>query len=308
MRRLTVALLAAAFAASCTYPATGTGVPAPSNSVPTPSSPGGVSFDAANVTEVVRFLAGEVGPREATTAAFRHAASFVEGRFHSFGYRVTRQPFHVLGGLSNFAAVQEGDTFNVIATPRGFDVNKPHLVVGAHLDTVPQAPGAVDNAAGVGIVIELARLAALSPPRVPVVFIAFGAEEARVPTGGLHGSLTYVASLSAVQRHALIGAIAIDRLGTGSRVPICTASEAGRALAQRLVAAARRTGVPFFECTNATSDHVSFDRAGIPAARIGPDSYPQYHTPQDVPSVFVPAQAGRAGTVLWEALRTDKSA
>jgi Zn-dependent M28 family amino/carboxypeptidase len=256
------------------------------------------------VSAVVEYLAGKIGPRETTSEAYRKAGAFVESRFRSFGYDVRRQTFRVPGGLSNFAPVQDGDTFNVIAEPRGFDPSSKHLVVGAHLDTVPQAPGAVDNAAGVGIVLELARMASVEPPRLPVVFVAFGGEEARVPNGGLNGSRAFVAALDASQRGAIAGAIVIDRLGTGSRVPVCTASTASRRLAGSLLTAARGASVPAFSCTNGTSDHVSFERAKIPAARLGPDNFRQYHTPKDVPSIFVPAQAERAGELLWELLRS----
>jgi Zn-dependent M28 family amino/carboxypeptidase len=256
------------------------------------------------VNAVVEYLAGTIGPRETTSAAYRNAAAFVEARFRSFGYTVRRQSFRVPAGLSNRAAVQEGETFNVIAEPRGFDPAAKHFVVGAHLDTVPQAPGAVDNAAGVGIVVELARLASLDPTRTPAVFIAFGGEEARVPNGGLNGSRAFVAALSARERDSVAGAIVIDRLGTGSRVPVCTASAASRTFAETFLEAARRAKVPAFSCTNGTSDHVPFDAARIRAVRLGPDNFRQYHTPQDVPSIFVPAQAWRAGSLLWELLRS----
>ena len=300
LRRSALACLLAV--AACTQTPGQQARPSSSGSTSAPAPTPASSFDETQVTAVVRYLAGEIGPRETTGDAYRKAAAFVEARFRSFGYRVRRQPFRVPGGLSNFAPVQEGDTFNVIAEPPGFDPTGPHLVVGAHLDTVPQAPGAVDNAAGVGIVLELARLASTHAPSLPVVFVAFGGEEARVPNGGLHGSRAYVAALGASERRAISGAIAIDRLGTGDRVPVCTASDRGRVIATKLVDAARRAGVPTSEFSNASSDHVPFDAAGIPAVRIGPDEFPQYHTPQDVPSIFVPAQAARAGRLLWEAL------
>jgi Zn-dependent M28 family amino/carboxypeptidase len=273
---------------------------------PTPSSLGSrstlESFDVARVVEVVRVLAGEIGPRETTSDAFRNAGTYVEGRLRALGYRASRQTFSVPAGLSNFASVPEGDTFNVIAGPPGFDPTTPHLIVGAHLDTVPQAPGAVDNATGIGIMIELARLASITPPQVPVVFIAFGGEEARVPNGGLHGSKAYVASLDAKTRAAVVGAVVIDRAGTGDRVPVCTAANASGAFASRFLAAARRVAVPVISCRNDSSDHLSFERVGIRAIRIGPDEFPEYHTPRDRPDIFVPDQAQRIGDLLWETL------
>lgn len=262
------------------------------------------SFLVRNVVEVVDVLAGEIGPRETTSDAFRRAGLYVERRFRASGYRVTRQSFRVPAGLSNLVAVPDGDTFNIVAEPRGFDATRPHLIVGAHLDTVPQAPGAVDNATGVGVVIELARLASITPPSIPVVFVAFGGEEARVPKGGLHGSKAFVAGLGAREQKAVAGAIIIDRMGTDDRVPICTATKQSVAFARRFVDAARRVGVPTISCRNDSSDHLSFTRAGILAVRIGPDDFREYHTPRDIPAILAPDQVQRAGTLLWEALRS----
>jgi hypothetical protein len=278
--------------------------PEPSTSTSSAAAVAGGSFEVETVSDVVAYLAGRIGPREATSHAFELAAVFVESQFTHSGYRVRRQRFHVPTGRSNLENVPEGETFNLIATPPGFDPSERHYVVGAHLDTVPQAPGAVDDAAGIGIVVELARLAALTPPKVPIVFVAFGAEEARVPYGGLHGSKAYVTALSEEQRSAIVGMVAIDRLGTGVRVPVCTASARGKALAGTILDAARRADVPTVSCTNGSSDHVPFDGAGIAALRLGPDDYPEYHTARDLPAVFVPAQAERAGRLLERSLVT----
>ncbi|MFY9587864.1 MAG: M28 family metallopeptidase [Actinomycetota bacterium] len=300
MRAVRVLLLGVLLAA-CTSP--GGETRRTTSPSPSPSSSLSSQFVVQNVVEVVRVLAGTIGPRETTSPTFRRAGAYVERLFRALGYGVTRQAFTVPAGLANLVAVPDGATFNVVAEPPGFDPLRPHLIVGAHLDTVPQAPGAVDNATGVGIVIELARLAALQPPSTSILFVAFGGEEARVPRGGLHGSKFFSASLDARERAAVNGVIVIDRVGTGSRVPICTVTDAPDTLARTLLNEAREIGVPAFACDNESSDHVSFVRVGITAVRIGPDDYPQYHTTRDVPSVLVPAQAARVGTLLWEALR-----
>ena len=67
----------------------------------------------------------------------------------------------------------------MVAAPVGFDPREPYVIVGAHLDTVPQAPGAEDNASGVSVLMELSRMAVVEPPATPTVFVAFGAEEPR---------------------------------------------------------------------------------------------------------------------------------
>ena len=95
------------------------------------------------------------------------------------GYEVESVPVPVPAGNSWGIDVPAGDSANVIADPPDLDPTEPHVVIGAHLDTVPQAPGAEDNASGVAVMVELARMAAEEPPAVPVRFIAFGAEEPR---------------------------------------------------------------------------------------------------------------------------------
>ena len=61
-------------------------------------------------------------------------------------------------GTSWGVPVRAGRSVNLIAERPGFDRTAPHVVIGAHLDTVPQAPGAEDNASGVAVLLELAAL------------------------------------------------------------------------------------------------------------------------------------------------------
>jgi hypothetical protein len=54
---------------------------------------------------------------------------------------------------------------------RNIETGGGAIVVGAHYDTVPGSPGADDNASGVAVLIELARM------RLPARFVAFANEE-----------------------------------------------------------------------------------------------------------------------------------
>ena len=56
--------------------------------------------------------------------------------------------------------------------------------------------------------------------------------------------------------------------------------------------------------TNTTSDHWSFEKAGIPAARLGSVPYAGYHSARDTPDVVNAGQLGRAGAVTWAWLRS----
>jgi hypothetical protein len=267
---------------------------------PEPVSPD--DLDGSTALRVVRHLAGVVGPREATGPAYARAAGWVARSFERLGYDVERRPVSVPAGVSWGVAVPAGRSVNVVATPPGFDPARPHLLVGAHLDTVPQAPGAEDNASGVGVALAVAEAAAQGRTRLPVVFVAFGAEEPRGPGDDDHhyGSRQYVAGMGAAERRALRAMVSLDRVGVGSRVPV---GSAGRSdpVQRRLLAAARAAGVPTVaESGQRSSDHWSFVRAGLPAARLGSTPYAGYHSTGDVPAVVSPAQLERVGRLLLQ--------
>ncbi|KQV70073.1 hypothetical protein ASC64_08285 [Nocardioides sp. Root122] len=256
---------------------------------------------------VVRHLAGAIGPREATTPAYERAAARVARTFARQGYDVTRQHVDVPAGESWGVPVPAGRSSNVVATPPGFDPTRPHLVVGAHLDTVPQAPGAEDNASGVGVVLAVAEAAAGRRTRLPVVFVAFGAEEPRGPTDDDHhyGSRTYVDGLASAAKRAVRGMVSLDRVGVGATVPVGSAGESDP-VQRSLLAAARRAGVPAVpDPDQRSSDHWSFVRSGLPGARLGSTPYAGYHSAGDVPAVVEPAQLERVGRLLlaWLAPR-----
>jgi len=250
----------------------------------------------------VRRLASAIGPREATSDNFAKAADLVEERFERLGYRVRRTPVRVPAGNSWGTPVPRGTSANVIAEPPRFNSGRPHLVVGAHLDTVPVAPGAEDNASGIAVMLELARMAAQHRPKLPVRFIAFGAEEPRGSGDALHhfGSRQHVATLAGAERRALRAMVSLDRVGVrASYVPVCRGNQSGVELQRALRAEARRLGIATRSCINVASDHWSYAKAGIPAVRFGSIPYAGYHSPDDVASVVDPRQLDRVGRLVW---------
>jgi aminopeptidase YwaD len=264
-------------------------------------------FQRATAMRVVRHLAGEIGPREATGRAYARAATWVADELRGLGYDVARQRFDVPAGESWGVPVPAGRSANVVATPAGFDASRPHLVVGAHLDTVPQAPGAEDNASGVGVLLGVAESLAAGRSRLPVVLVAFGAEEPRGPGDDDHhyGSRHYAAEMGRREREAMRAMVSLDRVGVGATVPVGSAT-ASDPVQRALLAAARSAGVPAVAVAEQrTSDHWSFVRAGLPAARLGSTSYAAYHSPEDVPAVVRADQLARAGRIVlaWLAPR-----
>jgi Iap family predicted aminopeptidase len=250
--------------------------------------------------DAVEQLAGRIGPRPGTSPAFFRAADWVERRFEAAGWDVRRQRFRAPAGVSWGVPVPAGRSVNLVATRGGVPPGRPWLLVGAHLDTVPQAPGAEDNASGIGVLLAVADALADRRTRLPVVLVAFGAEEPRGPTDDDHhyGSRAFVADLTPAQRRSLRGMVAMDRVGVGATVPI--GSPEPSPLRAELVAAAERAGVPHVvESGQRSSDHWSFVRAGLPGVRLGSTPFAGYHSEADVPSVVEPAQLERtARTVL----------
>ena len=266
--------------------------------VPEPVRP--ADFDVRRAERAVRHLAGRIGPRHGTSPAFRRAGAWVAGELQRQGYRVRLQVFDAPAGVSWGVPVPAGRSVNVVATPRGLGPSDPHAVVGAHLDTVPQAPGAEDNGSGIGVLLAAAAAAAEHETRLPVVWVAFGAEEPRGPTDADHhyGSRAYVDSLGPAQRRAVRAMVALDRVGVGDRVPVGSAGESDP-VQQALLRAAERAGVPTTpDPFQRSSDHWSFVRAGMPGARLGSTPYAGYHSAGDVPSVVDTDQLERVGRLL----------
>lgn len=253
----------------------------------------------------VRLLAGRIGPRLATAPAYRRAGRVVARRLEQLGYDVKRETFRVPAGDSWGVPVEAGRSFNVVAEPPGFGPTRPHVVVGAHLDSVAVSPGAEDNASGVAVMLETARLAARQGTRLPTVFIAFGAEEPRGDGDDMHhfGSRHHVRQMGARRQQALRAMVALDRVGVGGVVPVCTGPLSPPRVQRALVRAARRVDVPARQCENTASDHWSFEKADLTVARLGSISYAAYHSAQDRPQVVNPRQLGRTGRVIWEWLR-----
>jgi Zn-dependent M28 family amino/carboxypeptidase len=88
---------------------------------------------------------------------------------------------------SGLSVTVQGPHRNVVALPP-----RPRAsvtIIAAHYDSVPDCPGADDNASGLAVMLECARRLADTPALGAVGFIAFNAEE-----DGLLGSRDFVAN------------------------------------------------------------------------------------------------------------------
>lgn len=267
-------------------------------------------LDVRVAAGAVRHLAGRIGPRHATSAAHREAAAWVAGQLRGHGYQVRRERFRVPGGDSWGVPVGPGRSVNVVAEPAGFDPRQPYVVVGAHLDSVPRAPGAEDNASGVGVLLAVAEAVRQRRTRWPVVLVGFGAEEPRGPSDDDHhyGSRHHVSTLTPARRRGLVAMVSLDRVGVGARVPVCSAGNPDR-LRASLLRAGRRSGVATTACAgNRSSDHWSFVRDGLPGVRLGSTPYAEYHSAADRPGVVAVPQLRRTGRLVLAWLGRPPSA
>lgn len=149
------------------------------------------AFEQMNLTrhlEALQRIADEEGGnRAAGTSGYEASARYVEDQLRAAGYSPVRQAFTYWD--EDLEADRE--TFNILADTAG---NAEHtIVVGGHLDSVPEGPGINDNATGVAAIIETARWMAETgaQPKNRVRFAFWGGEEI-----DLLGSRHYVNSLS----------------------------------------------------------------------------------------------------------------
>jgi hypothetical protein len=140
--------------------------------------------------------------------------------------------------------------------------------------------GADDNASGVAVLIELAKLisSSMEPDRT-IVFVALSGEES-----GLRGSRNYVNNYKKFPANKIIGAINLDTIGrlNDQKILILSSSSASEwkhiAMGIGFV-----TGIPYELVAQDldASDQVSFIEAGIPAIQLFSGPHSDYHRPTD---------------------------
>jgi Zn-dependent M28 family amino/carboxypeptidase len=220
----------------------------------------------------------EVGDR--IGAAIGKTADELLAMADTRGFRAVELPLRFRG--SNPARLRTVETANVVARIEGsdpklkeeavvFSAHWDHLGVGEAVRGDPVYNGAVDNASGTGMLLEIARAWAALPqkPRRSAIFLAASAEEQ-----GLLGSRFYAEHpVVAAGKTAL--AINFDGFRPVGRTRDVIVNGSERTTAYPLVEeAARRFGLTIAPDTDPEaghyyrSDHFSLARAGIPAFSI----------------------------------------
>ncbi|MDE2179292.1 MAG: M20/M25/M40 family metallo-hydrolase [candidate division NC10 bacterium] len=237
-----------------------------------------------------------VGPRDpfGGHAGMEAAADVIAEAFRGFALQLVEERFRCEGRWYR----------NLIASRLGSFRNGQVLVV-AHYDTVPNSPGADDNASGVAGLLEVAGALACHRFKHDLVFIAFALEEYGNP-----GSLYYVEQAKACGA-PIVGVFDLEMIGytgpTQTAPPGIQAPAAGDFIG--VVGNRRSEGlVSLFKGAAALvtpslpvqafvvegngenlplvrqSDHAPFWDAGYPAVMITDTAFlrnPHYHLPTD---------------------------
>jgi aminopeptidase YwaD len=169
-------------------------------------------------------------------------------------------------------------------------------VVGAHFDSVPAGPGANDNGSGTATVIELARYFAQRDYPYTLYFVAFGSEEI-----GLRGSRHFVDALPEAERQGLRAMLNLDMVGVGQQARFSGSGELVD-LARDAADALGIAGYRASRTAGASSDHESFQRAGVPILFLHRSDDPNYHSPRDRAEFVDPAYLAQAGQVAISVL------
>ncbi len=233
------------------------------------------AFSDQNARAHVNQLAGAIGSRPAGSDANRRAREYLIDQLRFFGYTVRVQEAQAERADLGISA----HVFNIIAIIPGARPDALGLV--AHYDSRATTPGAGDDALGVAVALECARLLAARPARQHAVMVLLTDAEEE----GLMGAAALVRDPEVAAR--LRAYINLDAIGADGPVPLFQTGPGNGWLvgAWAQAAGGRRGGsyqVEIYKRLPSDTDFSVLARAGIPGlnfAAVG-DGY-AYHTPRD---------------------------
>ncbi len=226
-------------------------------------------FDAARMLSVVSDLASaRYQGRASRTASYDLSLTRVERELRAAGLSATR-----------VCTAEAG--CNLVASIAGTDASLAPVVLGAHLDhlgTQKRAVflGADDNASGVSVILEVARVLARTGPfarRIDLVWFA-GEEQ------GLLGSRAFVAAQS-TPAFAMVNLDTVGRRGDKPLLVLDGDSAAQWVHIVRGVGFTTGVDVQLASQGGGASDQRSFIAAGIPAVQLFSGANIDYHKPTD---------------------------
>ena len=148
------------------------------------------------------------GNRAAGTAGYEASVEYVGGVLRDAGFEVSTPSYQVSDDDDGGGP---GTGRNVIAQTRTGDPDNV-VMIGAHLDSVPEGPGIVDNGSGVASLLEIASRLGVEPSTPNTVrFAFFGDEES-----GAQGSSGYLDGLSAADRKKIKMYLNVDMVASAN--------------------------------------------------------------------------------------------
>lgn len=147
------------------------------------------SFDLSRAQAHIDTLARRIGSRPIGSAANREAREYISRELEQSGFAVRLQEADAVDARRGLTA----HVVNIIATRDGQLRDAVALV--SHYDSVPDGPGASDDALGVATCLESARVLAQSPMRHSLFVIVTDGEEA-----GLMGARAVVSDADVASR------------------------------------------------------------------------------------------------------------
>ena len=295
-------LVALAYAAV----AYGTCMPGRSHQGPLPPATDEERALAAELRADVDALAAEGERNVPRPATMERAVTKLDLALRAAGLAPKRHDFAAAGA---FGANLDAE----VAGARG---GREVVVVGAHYDSVPGAPGADDDASGIAAALAIARRFARKPGGRALRVVLFANEEAPYFGTDAHGSLVYARECAA-RGDAIVAMLSLETMGWFADAPgsqrypwpfgalypdrgdfIGFVGDLGsRGLVRDAVGTFRQTtpfpaegaALPRFVPGVGWSDRWSFWQIGVPAVMVtdtAPFRNPHYHEPSDRPETL----------------------
>ena len=233
------------------------------------------------------------------------AAQYIIGQFRSAGLQTLNGTYSQEWNES-VAGKGSVKMANIVGMIPGVNrsLSGEPLIIAAHYDHLGidaqsgrHFPGADDNASGIATLIEVAsQLVRAFTPQRPILFVAFSGEES-----GLLGSKYFVdnppAGFSASDFYAMVNLDAVGRLDGRALQVFATDSAYEWPFMAQGIGFTIGVNSSFPANTIASSDHVSFLNAGIPAIHLFSGVHEDYHQLSDTADTL--DLAGMADVALW---------
>ncbi len=250
----------------------------------------GDQFSSARAMDVLRTIAAE--PRAIGSPQAASVRDFIYGRLEELALTPHVQAAEVVSEREPRVA---GLVHNVVARLPGRDPSRAVLLV-AHYDSVPTAPGAADDGSGVAVLLETARaLRSGPPPRNDIIFLFTDGEEI-----GLLGSQAFLE----LDPWAYAAGVVLDFDSPGSSSPALmyeTSPENGLLISAFLGAGRSYGSSLMYEVARrqpVVSDFRPFVARGIPGMTFGMLDGPAYdHTAYDSLASFHEAGLQHEGDI-----------